>query len=94
MVSVTLWMRCCNRSNFSGSVSLIAEAISSATPVPEPRCVVHTDDVVLKVSDLVIHEVDKGDGLCVAEGFAAPSSRRRPSFRRTSRAACPGFPAY
>ena len=31
--------------------------------------VVHTDDVVLKVSDLVIHEVDKGDGLCVAEGF-------------------------
>ena len=36
MVSVTLWMRCCNRSNFSGSVSLIADAISSATPVPEP----------------------------------------------------------
>ncbi|MPN10910.1 hypothetical protein SDC9_158207 [bioreactor metagenome] len=35
--SVTLWMRCCSRSNFSGSVSLIAEAICCATPVPEPR---------------------------------------------------------
>ena len=36
MLSVMLWMRCCSRSYLSGSVSLIAEAISIATPVPEP----------------------------------------------------------
>ena len=36
MLSVTLWMRCCNRSNRSGSVSCMAEAISCATPVPCP----------------------------------------------------------
>ncbi|SCJ12923.1 Uncharacterised protein [uncultured Clostridium sp.] len=35
--SFTFWMRCVSRSNRSGSVSLIAFAISVATPVPEPR---------------------------------------------------------
>ena len=35
--SLTFWMRCVSRSNRSGSVSLIAFAISVATPVPEPR---------------------------------------------------------
>ena len=35
--SFTFWMRCVSRSNRSGSVSLIALAISVATPVPEPR---------------------------------------------------------
>ena len=37
MDSLTFWMRCVSRSNRSGSVSLIAFAISVATPVPEPR---------------------------------------------------------
>ncbi|MPM25179.1 hypothetical protein SDC9_71669 [bioreactor metagenome] len=32
-----------------------------------PECVVHTQDVVLKVSDFVIHEVDQRDRLSISE---------------------------
>ena len=37
MDSFTFWICCVRRWNRSGSVSLIADAISVATPVPEPR---------------------------------------------------------
>ena len=36
ILSVTLWIRCCSRSNRSGSVSCMAKAICSATLVPLP----------------------------------------------------------
>lgn len=68
MVSVTLWMRAAiARTSPLSLIDRRGHLQRDARAGAE--CVVHTDDVVLKVSDLVIHEVDKGDGLCVAEGF-------------------------